>query len=619
MAMDRATFEALIARMEALAAGNPAAYRRQVLALAAVGYGYLTLIVLVLLALCIFVVASVVYLKALAVKLLFLVAAPLLVVLRSMWVKIEPPAGEPVTRRSAPELFAMLDDLRSRLRTSPLHQVIVTSDFNAGVMQVPRLGFRHRSYLFVGLPLMKALTVEQFRSVLAHELGHLSQGHAREGNWIYRLRLIWQRLDAAFANSSHWGSAPIRAFFRWYIPRFSAISFPLARANEYEADAAAIKLTSPRSAAQALTAVSIVGSYLSEKYWPKIHSAARELPQPAFAPYSEFIATAIQDVPADELRLWQDTALAAKTSYDDTHPSLADRLQAMSAQAEFAPPLAGDSAERLLGTDRARVESAFDAQWRARVAESWRQVHENTRTQRQRIVELRAQAAQGELDEKIALELANLEEDVGEGSAASLRMRRALLKKYPESLPARFCLARQLLEAGDPEGVAPMEALIEKESEAFIPGAQLLRDYYWRRREVTVATQWNQRLLERASERQAIQQERDQLRLSDTLFEHRLTQATVATLAERLKTIPHLSKVYLVRKLANHSEQIPLYVLGFRCTAWWLPNRQARSHAVLQQIRRQIEFPGETLIVSLERSTLQFESKLRRIAGSRIV
>ncbi len=88
-----------------------------------------------------------------------------------------------------------------------------------------------------------------------------------------------------------------RTFFRWYIPRFSATSFPLARANEYEADAAAIKLTSARSAAQALTAVSIVGSYLSEKYWPRIHSAARESPQPAFAPYSEFIATAIQDVP----------------------------------------------------------------------------------------------------------------------------------------------------------------------------------------------------------------------------------------------------------------------------------------------------------------------------------
>jgi len=378
MAMDRAAFEALIARMEVLAAGNPAAYRRRVFALALLGYCYLILVVLVLLALCALCIASVVYLRALAVKLLLVAGTPLLLVLRSMWITMEAPAGERLTRTMCPDLFRMIDDLRQRLRTPPLHTVLLTPEFNAGVMQAPRLGLFgwHRSYLFIGLPLMKSLTAEQFQAVLAHELGHLARGHARAGNWIYRLRLIWHRLEVAFAASPQWGAGAIRAFFRWYIPRFSATSFPLARANEYEADAAAARLTSARSAAQALTAVSIVGSYLSERYWPGIHSAARELPQPAFAPYSEFMATAIQAVPAEELRTWQDAALAAKTSYHDTHPSLADRLQAMGARAEFAPPLAENSAEALLGAERARLERAFDAQWRERVAESWKQVHE---------------------------------------------------------------------------------------------------------------------------------------------------------------------------------------------------------------------------------------------------
>lgn len=242
--MDRVAFEALIARMEMLAVANPAAYRRRVLAWAVLGYGYL-----------------------------MLVGPPLLLVLRSLWVKLQAPAGERLTREMCPELFRMLEQLGTRLRTPRLHTVLLTSDFNAGVMQVPRLGLLgwHRSYLFIGLPLMKSVTVEQFQAVLAHELAHLSRGHARAGNWVYRLRLIWQRLETALARSSHWGSGPVRAFLRWYIPRFSATSFPLARTNEYEADAAAARETSPRSAAQALTAVSVVGAYLSEKYWPKIH------------------------------------------------------------------------------------------------------------------------------------------------------------------------------------------------------------------------------------------------------------------------------------------------------------------------------------------------------------
>jgi len=503
MSMDRGAFETLITRMEALAAIHPGAYRRRVFGMAVLGYGYLLLVVTVLVALCAVLLASIVYLQDIAVTLLLLASGPLLLVVRCMWVKLEPPAGERLTKATVPEFFQMLEELRGRLNTPRIHRVLLTPDFNAGVMQVPRLGLLgwHRSYLFIGLPLMKSLTVEQFRAVLAHELGHLSGGHARAGNWIYRLRLIWQRLEAAFSQTSDWSTLPIRAFFKWYIPRFSATSFPLARANEYEADAAAIRLTSARSAAQALTAVSIVGSYLSEKYWPRIHSAARESPQPAFAPYSEFMATAIQDVPAHELQSWQQTALTSRTSYNDTHPSLADRLQAMGAEPEFAPPRAGDSAERLLGAARARLESAFDEQWRERVAESWKQVHDNTRTQRLRLSELRSQAAQTGLDESKALELADLEEDVGEGPVASLRMRRALVVKYSESGAARFALARQLLKAGDADGVNQMETLIQKEIHAFAAGAELLRDFYSRRQQRELALHWERRLMEAASQR----------------------------------------------------------------------------------------------------------------------
>ncbi len=621
MAMDRAAFEALIARMDALSARDPAAYRRRVFGLALLGYGYLVVVVLVMLALCAFFIATVLYLKAFAIKLLLLVGAPLLMVLRSMWVTLEIPSGERLTRAMVPDLFQMLDDLRRQLRTPSLHNVLLTSDFNAGVMQVPRLGLLgwHRSYLFIGLPLMKSLTVEQFRSVLAHELGHLSRGHARAGNWIYRLRLIWQRLEAAFSETPHWGSTPIRAFFRWYIPRFSATSFPLARANEYEADAAAVQLTSARSSAQALTAVSIVGSYLSEKYWPRIHSAARELPQPAFAPYSEFMATAICEVPAGELRQWQEKALAAKTSYGDTHPSLADRLKALGSEAEFAPPTAGNSAERLLGDELSRLEGAFDEQWRERVAASWKQVHENTRASRLRITQLRSEAAQAELNENKALELADLEEEVGEGPQAALAMRRTLAAKFPDSMPLSFALARQLLQADDAEGVTRMEAILGKEPGAVLAGAELLRDYFWRRNEVSLSTRWHERLVERAAEERAAQRERDRLLLSDTLVGHQLSEDAVAAVANQLKAVPYVRRAYLVRKLTRHSENVPLYVLGFRTSAPWSLSNTARANATLQQIRQEVVFPGETLILSLENSNSQFESRLQRVRGSRIV
>jgi Zn-dependent protease with chaperone function len=619
--MEQEVFEALVARTEEHAARRPTAYRWRVFGLAALGYLYLALVLGLLLGLFGVVVGSLTYTKAVGLKLLVVVGAPLLMVLRAMWVKIKPPSGVALTRENSPALYQMLDDLRRRLKTPRLHHVLLTPDFNAGISQVPRLGLFgwHQNYLIIGLPLMKALTLEQFQAVLAHEFGHLSRGHGRVANWIYRLRIIWQRLNQAFTETRHWGRILIQPFVKRYIPYFDATSFPLARANEYEADAASVRITSSRCAAQALTSVNIAGAYLAEKYWPAINLAAKDTPQPAFAPYSAFEAQDIKNVPTEVLRDWQEKALARKTSYADTHPSLADRLKAIGAQAEFAPPASGKGAETLLGPHRGQWESEFDERWRAKVAESWKRLHERTQANRVRIAELRAKAAEAELTEPAAIELVNLEEEVGEGPEAALAMRRALMEKYPNSLPLRFAIARQLLQAGDSAGVAPMESVIAAQPEAMLPGAQILRDFYARQNQRLHATQWHQRYLERANLVQAGQRERSGWRLSDPIVPHGLASEDLAGLVAQLKAITDVKRAYLARKLTRYLPDKPLYVLGFRSTPWWKLDHRAKRTAVTQRVRRELKFPGDTVIVALGGSNGKFGKKIRRVKGARIV
>src|SRR5262249_7727554 len=146
--------------------------------------------------------------------------------------------------------------------------------------------------LIIGLPLMKALTREQLAAVLAHEFGHLAGGHGRLANWIYRLRFGWIRLAQALQERNSFGSFAFRPFFKWYAPYFSAVSFPLARANEYEADAASARLTSPTAAAAALTGVNVIGTVLQARYWPNLLRNADRVAQPSFAPFAE-MGTAI--------------------------------------------------------------------------------------------------------------------------------------------------------------------------------------------------------------------------------------------------------------------------------------------------------------------------------------
>jgi Zn-dependent protease with chaperone function len=362
--MDIDDFDALITKMERIARERPDSYGRRVFWLAGLGYAYLLLLVIVLAALTVAAGFSIERIGFLGIKLTIVVGVLWLTVARSLWVRSAAPGGVSVTRADAPQLFRLLDALRVRLKSAAIHAVLITPAFNAGISQVPRLGIFgwHRNYLTLGLPLMKALTVEQFKSVLAHEAGHLSQGHARASNWIYRLRIIWAQMEENFDHHPRWGSGVIRAFFRWYIPYFNAVSFPFARANEYQADAAAVLVTSKQRTAQALTSVHVIGTYLRQRYWPAALAAIREAPQAA-APFRGFVAQAVRETPESELQAWLTAALTQSTSNQDTHPSLTDRLKAIGSSAEFSPPAPDESADKLLGAALARVEKTFDAAW----------------------------------------------------------------------------------------------------------------------------------------------------------------------------------------------------------------------------------------------------------------
>jgi Zn-dependent protease with chaperone function len=619
--MEQADFEALIERMERVAEAHPVAYRRRVYGLAALGYAYLVFVVIVLLVLTALSVWSLVYLKAAAVKLVLILGALLYAVLRSLWVTQEAPTGERVTVVEAPQLFGLLAELKNRLKTPPIHTVLVTPEFNAAVCQVPRWGLfgGHRNFLVLGLPLMKGLTVKQFKSVLAHELGHLSRGHARAANWIYRMRVIWARLEVTFERKPQWGSGFIRRFFKWYIPYFNAVSFPFARANEYEADAASVQLTSARDSAQALTGTHIIGYYFAQRYWPAIHAAAKDSPHPEFSPYSGFVAQAVSEVTNGDLERWQQTALKQITSHADTHPSLTDRLKAMGAAAEFAPPLNGEDASRLLQPALERLERNFDSQWRDRIAASWQKYHEEIQGKRTRLAQLQSERNVAPLNEEASVDLATLEEEVGAGSNAALPLLREAAGRFPNSAVARFALSRHLLRERQDEGVDMMEAVIKDDPTALFAGSQLLCEYFGERGDHTQAKLWRDRYVEEAMRRQRVQRERQRLLLSDHFAPHELDVETAAKLTQQLKGVKGIKRAYLVRKVDARFAGAPLYVLGVKATGYFQLHSAKRAARIVKQIGETIVFPGETMVLGVDANLYKFARKMRRVKASRLV
>lgn len=625
IAMTDSEFEALVARLDQQAQQNPAAYRLKVMLLALTGYGYMALVLAVAGGLFLGSLVSLPYLKAAAVKLALVFGGFFWVVASAMWVRLEPPHGRRLSRVEAPELFDMIERLRRSLRAPKFDDVLITDDFNAAVVQTPRLGLLgwYRNTLLIGLPLMKALTREQLAAVLAHEFGHLAGGHGRLGNWIYRLRFGWMRLAAVLEARQSAGSFIFRPFFKWYAPYFSAVSFPLARANEYEADAASARLTSPAAAAAALTNVNVIGSFLEARFWPDLHRKADDNPVPSFTPYAQMGGAITGDMDMAAVRSWLDAAMRRETSLADTHPSLADRLRALREQPCLALPSAGEAADTLLS--RAALESittAFDRGWRDRVQPSWEDRHQEVKQKRAQLSTLDERTAQGAaltLDERFQRAL--LTDEVGSGAEAALEQFRALYAEAPTDAAICYGLGARLLRIGDDAGVAMIEQAIKSDQQALLPGAEVLRDYYAGSGQSDLARRWHERLMQRVEVLQKARAERAVVNLNDKFDPHALDADQVAALRAQLSAIPGVHRAYLVRKRVTQLVEHPMLVLGFSTRPWWRPRFVSRVDAmqVQDQIAKTVQFPHETLIVCVEGNNARFGRKWRWMQGSRVV
>jgi Zn-dependent protease with chaperone function len=612
--MNNEEFESLVHRLEAKAKANPGGYRTRVLLMALLGNAYLGVVLFLVAALLAVALVSIVWLKAAGVKIAFVTGVFLWVVLKALWIKLEPPAGTEIRPAQAPSLFSMIEDLRRALGAPRFHHVLVTDDFNAGVVQDPRLGIFgwHRNYLLVGLPLMKALTVEQFKAVLAHEFGHLAKGHGALSNWIYGQRLRWSRLMAALQEVESWGIVLFRPFLRWYAPYFNAYSFPLARANEFEADATSARLASPRAAAQALTAVNVVGSYLDERYWKGIYRQADEMPQPAFAPYSAMGKFA-HELEPEAVHAWLGQALARATTLDDTHPSLSERLGALNEKPSLALPEAGAAADRLLGQALESITQAFDERWKVQILPSWQQRHQTVQEGKQRLAELDAKA---DLTVQEAFDRATLTESYGD-AAQALEQLRALHQRVPDDPVVLFSLGARLLDRDDESGLGMLEKAMQLDETEIRRCCAALRDYCWRKDRKEAAHEWHRRFAERTELEEAAEKERNEVRLKDKFERHGLAPEALAALQADLKAVAGLKKAYFVRKRVQHMPQRVCYVLGYTVRGWL--GRKRRIAEVHQRIHEGVRFPGETLFLSAEGENYRFGRKFRWMRGARIV
>lgn len=627
--MTQEEFEDLVKRLELSSRKNPSAYSLRVALLAALGYLFLFFVVASTAGL----VALVIYVgkvNFLIIKLLIIPLALAAIVVRSMWIKFPEPEGKLMRPADAPKLFELVKQVQGATNGPRVDKVLLTGDLNAGIVQRPRLGILgwQENYLLVGLPLLHALPLEEFRAVLAHEFGHLSGNHSRFAGWIYRVRQTWTQILQNIQHNRRRGAEVIfEKFFNWYAPYFSAYSFVLARVHEYDADRCAVEFSGKEITARALINLELKNCVVEQKFLPDLFKIADAQPDPPKDAFNRMLAAVEEPIADDQRKLWFAQCLMKRHSYDDTHPALVDRLAALGySDVKDAPNIeafgtaqsTARADSQLLNFAPADLIGMRNKSWVERVRPQWEQRYQYVREAKMSLAELEKKAASQQLTVEEMWERARY--TVGtKGHEAGIAFLCDVLQQQPDHVAANFTMGEALLAADDEAGIKHIELTMDHDPSAVPAGCQLLYSFLTQKGRCEEAETYRHRVGAYYEEADQARNERNHITTKDSFKPHNLPEEKLRQLREQLAAFNRVRVAYLVQKDVKHFPNEPGFVLGIIPKyPWYALTANGASQKLVNQLASEVQYSGYTYIIALEKNYRPLRKRFKRIAGAEI-
>lgn len=629
--MEAAEYANLVKSAETFAAANPDAYRLRVALLAALGYAYLLFIVLLLLAI---IAGTISFLSVnwLVIKILWIPLALVGIVLRSLWIRIPEPEGVELKREQAPALFDLIGEVTKALSAPKVHHVILSDEFNAAVIQVPRFGMFGwlRNYVVVGLPLLRALSPDEFRAVMAHEVGHLSGKHGRFSGWIYSLRQSWREVLVRVLQERHYASFLFVPFIEWYAPYLSAYSFVLVRAQERHADEYAVQWAGKEVAATALVRVSTEERNLAENFWPRFFRQSKDQARAPRDPFVQMLGGLNQPVGPITTQKWFYEALRIPTGYEDTHPALADRLAAIGFPKD-SPQLADLTAALIKADERGEsAESHYIKElpedflewlnrlWRERLNEAWNESHAQARQGLKRLDELNAQADERPLTIEEQWERVTIVAGLEEPNAA-LPFVQAILAEQPDHVGANFAIGAILLkDLQNADGIKYIEKAMQLDNATIGDGSTLLSGFYFDRGQKELAEEFRVRAEEHFNRQQKQHEKAVNFSEKDHFLPHGLDDGKVKEIQDQLSKVHGLDAAFLVRKVIEEPDTT-VYVLGVMAAYTWSNGRSEKHVDLLfDELGKLNVLPSPLVFLSLDGEYQSLQKVLSSVDGAQL-
>ena len=255
------------------------------------------------------------------------------VLLRGMWGRQAAPEGWRLCPRDNPELFAHIAHVAHQVGVAPPHVVRVDAGFGASVQQRARLGILGwpEKTMTLGYYLLACASEAEVTAVIAHELAHLSHNDSKLGMHAGRVYMSSYQTLERLRERQDIGARLIAKLTAKYLDLFMQSTSTVRRLQELRADVASARITSPCVAGEALVRVAILSELCAAYAWPALWASV--------ARSRQFPVDVADRIVASLQAFWEPHRIAPivddlqREVVDplDSHPSIADRLQALGA------------------------------------------------------------------------------------------------------------------------------------------------------------------------------------------------------------------------------------------------------------------------------------------------
>lgn len=534
-------------------------------------------------------------------------------ILKAVPVLQPPPAGVRLKRHDAPELFTLLDEETKRagclLR---VEQVWITPEYGLYSSQRRLFGFPVRHNLHIGLPLLQSMDKKHFRLLVAYQAAHLAAGYTGSNDEFSHHRNRWQQIAGVQENYAltHYLLYP---FYQWFVPFFDVWVNALCRQQVLFCEQAAIQHHPLQDYTKALCQLHAYGYHFDHVYWPQYWEQADHHAKPTALPYAHFLANNVEKA---EYQSHLNMLLDIPAYTNDTHPTLAWRLEMLQIHGRLPDPNIDDIALKSLGKATKTVINAIDARWWRENANMWQARFADAQIARAKLTRLNDNAAN--LDVDTALERAWLTEWLDRQPEAALAQLQGLYQNHPDHPHVLFAYARQLLKQNQSDGLPLLEQAMILDPDCRAAAAELQATYHRRNGRFDAAAHFDQ-LHETEKEIDFLAEtECQEWHAQDTLSTPNLDdQALQAWLNEFIQQFD-FHELYIARRILKHRPHRMVYAIGYVLN----PKLKRRQMAeIISQINHFLEnqpMPHPCHLICLNHGNRDYMQTLQQVASSRL-